>query len=121
MATFSVENMQEIRKSKGYTYETVSMLTGIPKSTITKVFGGFQTNPSALFLAKIAQALECGIDDFFIWDKEPVSPYSITRKIAAAEKEIIENPDLRLLIHASKNLSKEAIDALVKIASLIKN
>lgn len=121
MAEFSVENMQEIRKAKGLTYEALADLTGIPKSTITKVFGGFQTNPGASFLAKIATALDCGIDDFFIWEKEPASPFSSDRKMQKSMEMIYENPELKNLLSAAKSLSPDAVNSLANSISLIKN
>ena len=119
-AKFSHLKMQEIRKSKCYTYENLAEITGIPRSTITKVFGGFQTNPTMIFLTKMAEALNCGIDDFFIWNEEPTSPYYLDRKTGELAQEIHDNPDLRILLDASRDLSPEDLKTVITIAQKIK-
>ena len=69
MPKFSIEKLNEIRNSKGYTLKELAEMTDIPHSTISKIFAGFNKNPSIEAVQKIANALECGIDDFIEYCK----------------------------------------------------
>lgn len=119
MPKFSIEKLNEIRNSKGYTLKELAELTQIPHSTISKIFAGFNKNPSIDSLQKIANVLECGIDDFLNYDIEPKSPYYADRQTNKIAQEIYENKDLRILFDASKNLSPEDIQAIIEIAKRI--
>lgn len=46
MPKFSIEKLNEIRNSKGYTLKELAEMTDIPHSTISKIFAGFNKNPS---------------------------------------------------------------------------
>lgn len=120
MPELSIEKMQEIRKSKGYTYADLAKITGIPASTISKIFAGIQDNPTLSSLKKIAKALECGVDDFIEYEVEPVSPYYLDRQTGKLAQEIHDNPDLRILLDASKNLKPEDLNAVIDIANRLK-
>lgn len=120
MPELSIEKMQEIRKSKGYTYAELAKITEIPASTISKIFAGVQDNPTLTSLKKIAEALECGVDDFIEYEKEPTSPYYLDRQTGKLAQEIHDNPDLRILLDASKKLKPEDLKAVIDIANRIK-
>ena len=119
MPKFSLKKLNEIKSAKGLTFKEISALTGIPQSTVSKIFAGFNTNPSITAVQKIALALECGIDDFIEYDTEPKSPYYIDRQTAKIAKEIFENESLKLLFEKTKNLSNGDILALIDIADRI--
>lgn len=121
MPKFSIKKLNEIKDSKGYTFKEISEMTGIPHSTISKIFGGFNNNPSIEAVQKIANALECGIDDFIEYEVQPKSPYYIDRQTGKIAQDIYENPDLRILFDASKDLSPEDIQAVILIAQKIKS
>ena len=121
MPKFKIEKLNEIRNSKGYTLKEIAEITEIPHSTISKIFAGFNKNPSIETVQKIANALECGIDDFIEYENPPKSPYYIDRQTAKIAQDIYENPGLRILFDASKNLSPEDIQAVVEIAKRIQS
>lgn len=120
MPKFSIEKMQEIRKSNGYTYKKLAELTGISESTITKLFGGFNKNPTLSYLRKIADALNCSFDDFYEWESEPTSPYYIDRKTAELAQELHDNPDYRILFDAMRDMTPEQVRAIITVANSIK-
>lgn len=120
MPEFSTSKMQDIRKSKGLTYKKLAELTEISESSITKIFGGFNTNPTLTYLKKIATALNCSIDDFFEWESEPTSPYYLDRKTAQLAQEIHDNPDYKILFDATRDLSPEQLQAVINVANVIK-
>ena len=120
MPELNLNKMKEILKSKNMTYDELSEKTQISKSTISKIFGGFNTNPTLKYLKSIATALDCSIDDFFEWEVEPTSPYYLDRKTAQLAQEIHDNPNYRMLFDATKNLSPEDLQAVIDIANRIK-
>ena len=75
MSKLSKEKLNEIKQSKNYTSKEIAEKTGIPKSTVEKIFGGFSKNPTLDILLKIADILDCGLDDFIEYGKEPESPF----------------------------------------------
>lgn len=121
MPKFSIEKLHEVKNSKGLTLKEISEITQIPHSTISKIFGGFNKNPSIEAVQKIANALECGIDDFIEYEQQPKSAYFTDRQTGRIAQDIYENPDLRILFDASKNLSPEDIKAVVEIAKRIQS
>ena len=116
MPKFSIEKIQEIRKSKNLTYDEISDKTGLSKSAISKVFGGFQDNPTTSFLEKMAEVFDCGIDDFFIFEKNPKSPYYQDRKINEIANTINEKGELKTLFKTALNLQKEDVELITKLA-----
>ncbi len=120
MPEFSIKKMNEMRKAKGYTYKKLAELTEISESTITKIFGGFNSNPTLSYLKKIAKALDCSIDDFFEWEQEPKSPYYLDRKTGKLAQEIYDNPELKILFDASRDLKPDDLKAVIDIANRIK-
>ncbi len=120
MTKFSIEKMQEIRKSSGLTYANIADSTGISKSTVEKIFGGFNKNPTLSYLKKIADALSCSLDDFYEWEQEPTSPYYLDRKTAELAQEIHDNPEYRILLDATRDLTPEQLQAVIDVANIIK-
>lgn len=116
MPKFSIEKIQEIRKSKNLTYDEIAKISGLSKSAVSKVFGGFQENPTTLFLEKMAEVFDCGIDDFFIFEKEPESPYYLDRKSSRIASEISENTDYRALFEIITKLNTKDVKLLFEIA-----
>ena len=110
MVKLSIEKMKEIKKTSGLTNKDIADKTNISVSTITKLFGGFQVNPSIEAISKIAEALNCGVDDFFDWgDAELTSPYYIDRKTAEIAQDLAEKPELNAALKAMRDLPPDDI------------
>lgn len=120
MCNLNLEKMQEIRKSCNFTYKKLAEITGEPLSSIQKLYGGFNKNPTLSLLKKLANACQCGVDDFLEFETEPISPYYLDRKTGELAQEIFENPDLRILLDASRDLTTEDINAVVEIMNRLK-
>lgn len=120
MPELNINKMKDILKTKGYTYDDLAEKTNMSKSTISKIFGGFNTNPTLKFLREIAQVLDCSIDDFFEWEQEPTSPYYLDRKTAELAQEIHDNPEYRILFDATRDLTPEQLKAVINVANVIK-
>jgi transcriptional regulator with XRE-family HTH domain len=120
MPELNINKMKDLLKIKGYTYDDLAEKTNMSKSTISKIFGGFNTNPTLKFLREIAQVLDCSIDDFFDWEQEPTSPYYLDRKTAQLAQAIHDNPEYKLLMDATRDLKPEDLKAVIDIANRIK-
>lgn len=57
------ENLKKMREKKSYSLERVARLAGLSLNTIVKVKNAVNKNPIIETLAKIAKALEVGVDD----------------------------------------------------------
>lgn len=110
------EKLNELKRSKNYTAAEIAKRTGLPKSTIDKIFGGFNKNPTLDSLEKIAQVLDCGIDDFLVYENEPASPFYVDRVANKMSNAFAENPNLKLLFDISKKLPQDDIDLLITLA-----
>ncbi len=116
MPRLSKERLNELKRSRNYTSKKIADETGIPKSTIEKIFGGFNKNPTIDSLQKIAKVLDCSIDDFLEYDTEPSTPFYIDRSITKLAQELCDNINLKKLMNIAKNLSKEDLELLTFIA-----
>lgn len=67
----TIEQMMERKKELGYSYETISNLSGLPLSTVQKVFGGYTKSPRYETLKKLEEVL--WFDGIADTDK-PISP-----------------------------------------------
>ncbi len=121
MNTLSKEKLNFQKSKKGFTNLKISQLTGIPISNIDKIFSGANKNPTLETLQKIANILNCSIDDFINYEEMPVEPIYTnkkTKEIAELFKKnkiyikIFENiqhlnqKDLELFLNFSERLKK---------------
>ena len=59
-----IEKIKLIMKQKGITQDELVKLSGIPKSTLSKILAGISNNPTLDNMKSIAKALSCSLDDF---------------------------------------------------------
>ncbi len=59
-----LDKINVIRKQKGLSVDDLCELSGVPKSTLSKITAGITRNPSLDTITAIANALGCTIDDF---------------------------------------------------------
>ena len=120
MQKLSKNRLKELKDSKNYTFKNIADKTGLPKSTVEKIFGGFNKNPTIESLQKIADVLECSIDDFLEYDKMPSSPFYQDRISLKYAQKIINNPLLKQLIDVADNLNENDLSILIKLAQRFK-
>ncbi len=116
MPKLSKDRLNDLKYSKNFTSREIAEKTGIPKSTVEKIFGGFNKNPTIDNLQKIANVLECSIDDFLDYESEPVLPFYTDRAAAKCSEYILENPKLKLLLESAKNLDDASLSLLIEIS-----
>ena len=112
------ENMLAMRmvyykKKLGLTNEKLANMTGLPVNTISRIASGATKEPTLKTLKKIAKALDCTIDD--LQPGGTTEPYYLDEETAQLAQEVYENPNLRVLVDASRKLSADDIKAVIEI------
>ena len=59
-----LEVIQELKKKKGFTTETLSKASGIPIGTLNKILNGDTKDPRLETMKTLARVLGCTLDDF---------------------------------------------------------
>lgn len=121
MSKLSVKKLNEYKKSKCYTNKKISELTNIPIATIDRLFSGSNSNPTVTLLQKVAKLFECTVDDFIEYDKNsPLAEYYESKETAKLAQEIHNNPEYRILLDATKDLTSDQLKAVIDVANIIK-
>ena len=112
-------NVIYYKKLRKMTNKTLAKATGLPEGTISRIASGETKEQKLKTLRLLAKALDCTIDD--LQAGGTVEPYYLNQETADIAQDIYENPNLRILFDASKNLSPEDIQAVVEIAKRIQS
>lgn len=110
-------NVIYYKKLQKMTNKTLAEATGLPEGTISRIASGQTKEPTLKTLRLLAKALDCTIDD--LQTGGTIEPYYLNQETADIAQDIYENPNLRILFDASKNLSPEDIQAVIEIAKRI--
>ena len=65
--------LKVIMHDRGYTYDDLAHLSGVPLATLTKIGSGVTRNPGFETMERIARTLRCSLDEFS--EAEPMIPY----------------------------------------------
>ena len=101
-----LENLKELKKSKGLTTKQLADATKLPESTIKRIFSGETDNPYVDTLRRIATALGSSLDEIFAETNMVLSPESIVEV-----KEVVEEVEAERdsLLSEYEELLKKAI------------
>lgn len=109
-----------IRKRRielGMTQEELGDKLGLQKSAIAKYENGRVENLKRSTIQKLAEVLEVSPSYLMGWEDAEESPqYYTDPEVAQMAQEIFENSGLRILFDASRKLTKEDLETVVKIA-----
>lgn len=104
-----LDNLKELKKSKGMTSAQIAEATKIPESTIKRIFSGDTTDPYVTTIHRIVIALGGSLDHILADTNAVLAPESIVtvREIAdvvEAERDLIsvENERLKAMIEAQR-------------------
>ena len=117
MQKLSKDRLNELKRSRNLTAKVIAQKTGIPKSTVEKIFGGFNKNPTIENLQKIANVLDCSIDDFLEYETDELSPFFMDKVVVKYAQYLYEKPQVRKLIDEVKKLDDADIELLISIAA----
>lgn len=121
MTELSVEKLNKFKKEKCFTNKKIAELTGISLVTVDNIFSGKNKNPTVAYLQKIARTLECSMDDLIDYDENsPLADYYENKETAKLAQEIHDNPEYRILLDATRDLTPEQLQAVINVANAIK-
>lgn len=112
------ERLKELRKARGISQAALAERLGMSKSTI----GMYETgdiSPSLEALNALADYFNVDID--YLLGKEIGSTYYLDPEVAQMAQELFARPELRVLFDASKNATKEDIEAVASILDKMSN
>lgn len=109
----------EIRDLRGFKDANVAFGTGINKSVFSEWKNG-KSQPKADKLKKIADFLDTTIDYILTGDTLTAEGTYTNPETEKLAREIYENPDLRLLVNATKDATPEDLRKLVEIAKVMR-
>lgn len=121
MSNLSVEKLNDYKRIKNLTNKKIAELTGISIATIDRLFSGANTNPNINLLRSLSNIFECTIDDFMDYDENsPLADYYENKETAKLAQEIHDNPEYRILLDATRDLTPEQLQAVINVANAIK-
>ena len=89
-----LDNLKELKKSKGMTTKQIADATKIPESTIKRIFSGDTDNPYVDTLRRIVLALDSSLDEIFAETKVVVATETLaevkeTAEVIEAERDLV--------------------------------
>lgn len=88
-----LDNLKELRKASGMTYEEIAVASMTPESTVKRIFSG-KSEPLASTLYRIVKALGGSLDDILADTNIILSPKTLaevkeTAVVAEAERDLV--------------------------------
>ena len=120
MNTLSKEKLNFQKSKKNLTNLKISQLTGIPISNIDKIFSGANKNPTLETLQKIANTLDCSIDDFIDYKKSPTTPIFVDKQSSEILSSIIRNKTLKKIFENIKSLDDKDLELFLNFSERLK-
>jgi transcriptional regulator with XRE-family HTH domain len=110
--------IRELRINAGLTQEQLGDMVGLQKSAIAKYENGKTENMKRTVIQKMAEAL--GVSPAYLMGFEDDTPYYIDSEAAELAKEIANRDDLRILFDATRDISKEDMDVIIRMVEGLK-
>lgn len=107
------------KKKLKLTNEDLSLRTGLPTATISRICSGKTKAPKYSTIKLIANALDCTVDDL-IGNEDAVRPYYLDEKTGAIALAFKDNPELKDLFFALKDLPPEDLKVFIGMVNMIK-
>lgn len=108
------QRIQELRKDNQWTGEELGKKLNVAKSTVSLWESGTRT-PGTDMLTDIAKVFNVSIDYLLTGLVHVQNGYYTDPEVAQLAEEIKNDPELRLLLNAKRNLSKEEMQAIINI------
>lgn len=106
------EILRSLRIERGITQDELATTVGVAKSTIS-MYESNQRRPGFEMMEAIADALN--VDMNTLYGTSADANYFNDPEVAAIADQLKENPRYRVLFEASRDLSKENIDFIIKM------
>lgn len=117
-----IERIKSRRLELGYSFQDLADLTGMSKSTLQRYETGGIKNVPLDKLKDLAYALKVSPEWLLGWDEPKTSQqgYYLNDDAAKMAQEIYENPNLRILFDASRNVSTDDLQFVVDMMKRLK-
>ena len=112
-----VERLSYYMNEHGYSKADIARLSGIPYTTIDGLFKKGDENTKLSTLKKLARLIGCTLVE--LTDTQVVGYYT-NPETAALAQEIHDNPELRILMDASRDLSPEDVKFVAEMVQRMK-
>lgn len=109
-----IEKIKLRRLELGLSYQELSDLTGINKSTLQRYETGFIKKVPINQVQIIAKALNVTPGYLMGWENETRRSYYLNPEAAKMAQEIYDNPQYKVLFDATKKLKPESIKEVMK-------
>ena len=113
-----LDNLKELKKSKGMTSKQISDITKIPESTIKRIFAGETTDPYVTTIHRIVIALGGSLDHVLADTNVVLSPATL---VEVKENANVVEAERDLIIAENAILKAENAALSAKIAMLEKD
>ena len=111
-----LENIKELKKSKGMTNKQIAEKTNLPERTVNRIFSGETDNPYIDTLHRIVTVLDGSLDDILADTKMVVGE----KNLATLQEHVDTVTAERNLIIAENAMLKEKVNALTSENELLK-
>lgn len=122
----TITDIKEIIKNRrlalGLTLKDVATAVGVSEGTVSRWEAGNITNMKRNRIASLAKVLQIPPSVIMGWELEPPEQqaYYINPETAALAQELHDNPDLRVLMDASRDLSPEDVKFVADLVQRMK-
>ena len=114
-----VERLNKYMEEHGYNKAEIARLSGIPYTTIDGLFKKGDENTKLSTLKKLAKLIGCTLDE--LTDSTTIiNSYYTNPETALLVQQIHDDPNLRILLDASKDLEPEDIKVVVDLVKRMK-
>lgn len=114
-----VERLNKYMEEHGYNKAEIARLSGIPYTTIDGLFKKGDENTKLSTLKKLAKLIGCTLDE--LTDSTTIkNSYYTNPETALLAQQIHDDPNLRILLDASKDLEPEDIKVVVDLVKRMK-
>lgn len=110
--------IKALRIAKGLTQEQLGDLVGLQKSAIAKYENGKTENMKRSVIQAMAKAL--GVSPSYLMGFEEDAPYYVDPEAAELAVEIANRADLRILFDATRDISKEDMEVVIRMIEGLK-
>lgn len=114
------KRLKECRELRGLSYQELADKTSVAKSTIQRYEKGFIKKVPVETVKIIANALNVDAGYLMGWNDNKPTGYYFDDETAELAQQIYDNPDLRILMDASRKLSPEELKAFVNMIKTVK-
>lgn len=119
------EFLKLLIKKKGYTIKDFAAFIGMPYTTLLSMLNGSIGGAAVESVIKICRALGISVETLQVSDIsdseiETISGYYLNPETAKLAQEIHDDPELRILMDASRDLEPEDIKTIVELVKRMK-